>query len=150
VIDSREVVKTEQHIDGDFMPNYSETKRENVVVTINNVIQPSKQENNFMTEPSQQKDNSKSEAQVRLSFAFRNGMFYLFVFVVVFCLIAFFGGSLPFHYLALAIIGTAIFIVLIGVLQLRQDNRLSEKSFVDLTKMVLEQLPLIGNIIKQF
>ena len=77
-------------------------------------------------------------------------MFYLFVFVVVFCLIAFFGGSLPFHYLALAIIGTAIFIVLIGVLQLRQDDRLSEKYFVDLTKMVLEQLPLIGNIIKQF
>ncbi len=150
VIDSREVVKAEQHIGGDFMPNYSETKRENVVVTINNVIQPSKQENNFMTEPSQQKDNSKSEAQVTLPFAFRNGMFYLFVFVVVFCLIAFFGGSLPFHYLALAIIGTAIFIVLIGVLQLRQDNRLSEKSFVDLTKMVLEQLPLIGNIIKQF
>ncbi|MBC1239955.1 COR domain-containing protein [Nostoc sp. 2RC] len=150
VIDSREVVKAEQHIGGDFMPNYSETKRENVVVTINNVIQPSKQENNFMTEPSQQKDNSKSEAQVTLPFAFRNGMFYLFVFVVVFCLIAFFGGSLQFHYLALAIIGTAIFIVLIGVLQLRQDNRLSEKSFVDLTKMVLEQLPLIGNIIKQF
>lgn len=74
-------------------------------------------------------------------------MFYLFI--VVFCLIAFFGGSLPFHYLALTI-GTAIFIVLIGVLQFCQDNRLSEKSFVDLTKMVLEQLPLIGNIIKQF
>ncbi|MEH2314132.1 MAG: hypothetical protein V7K35_22630 [Nostoc sp.] len=53
-------------------------------------------------------------------------------------------------YLALTIIGTAIFIVLIGVLQLRQDDRLSEKFFVDLTKMVLEQLPLISNIIKQF
>ncbi|MEH1863713.1 MAG: COR domain-containing protein [Nostoc sp.] len=105
--------------------------------------------NNFMSNQSPQEEKPKSE-DVKLPFAFRNGMFYLFVFVVVFCLIAFFGGSLPFHYLALAIIGTAIFIVLIGVLQLRQDNRLSEKSFVDLTKMVLEQLPLISNIIKQF
>ncbi|BAY02038.1 hypothetical protein ACOWPH_21805 [Anabaena sp. PCC 7938] len=49
-------------------------------------------------------------------------------------MIATFGGLLPFHYLALAIIGKAIFIVLIGVLQLRQDNRLSEKSFVELVK----------------
>ncbi|QHG18652.1 COR domain-containing protein [Nostoc sp. ATCC 53789] len=106
-------------------------------------------ENNLMSNQSPQEEKPKSE-DIKLPFAFRNGMFYLFVFVVVFCLIAFFGGSLPFHYLALAIIGTAIFIVLIGVLQLRQDNRLSEKSFVDLTKMVLEQLPLISNIIKQF
>ncbi|MEH2068160.1 MAG: COR domain-containing protein [Nostoc sp.] len=105
--------------------------------------------NNLMSNQSQQEEHSKPE-DIKLPFAFRNGMFYLFVFVVVFCLIAFFGGSLPFHYLALTIISTAIFIVLIGVLQLRQDNRLSEKSFVDLTKMVLEQLPLIGNILKQF
>ncbi|MEH1771810.1 COR domain-containing protein [Nostoc sp.] len=150
VMNRRELLKAEQQMGGDFLLNPSETIRENIVVTINNVIQPSKQENNFMTEPSKQEDNSKSAVPVTLSFAFRNGMFYLFVFVVVFCLIAFFGGSLPFHYLALTIIGTAIFIVLIGVLQLRQDDRLSEKSFVDLTKMVLEQLPLISNIIKQF
>ncbi|HYX18547.1 MAG TPA: COR domain-containing protein [Nostoc sp.] len=148
VMDRRELVKAEQQTSGDFLPNPSVTIGGNVGTV--NVIQPLKQENNFMIEPSKQEDNSKPEVQVTLPFAFRNGMFYLFVFVVVFCLIAFFGGSLPFHYLALAIIGTAIFIVLIGVLQLRQDNRLSEKSFVDLTKMVLEQLPLISNIIKQF
>ncbi|MEI1373736.1 COR domain-containing protein [Nostoc sp.] len=148
VMGRSESLKAEEQMGGDFLPNSSVTIEGNIGTI--NVIQPSKQENNFMTEPSKQEENSKPEVQVTLPFAFRNGMFYLFVFVVVFCLIAFFGGSLPFHYLALTIIGTAIFIVLIGVLQLRQDNRLSEKSFVDLTKMVLEQLPLIGNIIKQF
>jgi len=148
VMDRKELLKAEQQMDNEFLPNSSVTIGGNVGTI--NVIQPSKQKVNVMTEPSKQEDNSKPEVQVTLPFAFRNGMFYLFVFVVVFCLIAFFGGSLPFHYLALAIIGTAIFIVLIGVLQLRQDNRLSEKSFVDLTKMVLEQLPLISNIIKQF
>ncbi|MCW5312506.1 GTPase [Nostoc sp. KVJ3] len=136
VMDRKELLKAEQQMDNEFLPNSSVTIGGNVGTI--NVIQPSNQENNFMTEPSKQEDNSKPEVQVTLPFAFRNGMFYLFVFVVVFCLIAFFGGSLPFHYLALTIIGTAIFIVLIGVLQLRQDNRLSEKSFVDLTKMVLE------------
>ncbi|BBD61760.1 Miro domain protein [Nostoc sp. HK-01] len=92
----------------------------------------------------------KEEAQVTLPWAFRNGMFYLFVFVVVFTFIAALGGLLPFHYLALSIIGTAIFIILIGVLQLRQDERLSEKGFVDLTVRVIKQFPLIGNLIESF
>ncbi|MBD2451624.1 leucine-rich repeat domain-containing protein [Nostoc sp. FACHB-152] len=100
------------------------------------VIQNSIEGNNIMTEPQKPEDSSKSEVQVTLPWAFRNGMFYSFVFVIVFTTIGALGGLLPFHYLALTIIGTAIFIILIGVLQLRQDDRLSEKSFVDLTKMV--------------
>ncbi|MFS0517270.1 COR domain-containing protein [Nostoc sp. UIC 10607] len=58
VMNRRELVKAERHIDNDILPNPSEIRRENVVVTVNNVIQPSKQENNFMTEPSKQEDNS--------------------------------------------------------------------------------------------
>ncbi|MDP5338250.1 MAG: leucine-rich repeat domain-containing protein [Nodularia sp. (in: cyanobacteria)] len=107
------------------------------------------QGNNEMTQNSNNEEKPQPVEQVKLPFAFRNGMFYLFVFVIVFSMIAFFGGSLPLPYLALTIIGTAIFIVLIGVLQLRQDDRLSETNTVDLIKMVLEQLPLIGNLIKQ-
>ncbi|MEH2025693.1 COR domain-containing protein [Nostoc sp.] len=150
VMDRRELLKAEQQKSGDFLPNTFERRRENVVVTINNVIQSSKQENNFMTEPSKQEDNSKPEVQVTLSWAYRNGMFYLLVFAIVFNTVGIFAGILPIYSLALVIIGTVLFIVIIGVLQLRGDDRLSEKSFVDLIKMVLEQLPLIGNIIKQF
>ncbi|WP_442948803.1 hypothetical protein [Nostoc sp.] len=150
VMDRRELLKAEQQKSGDFLPNTSETRRENVVVTINNVIQPSKQENNFMTEPSKQEENSKPEVQVTLPWAYRNGMFYLLVFAIVFNTVGIFAGILPIYSLALVIIGTVLFIVIIGVLQLRGDDRLSEKSFVDLIKMVLQQLPLIGNIIKQF
>ena len=40
-----------------------------------------------------------------------------------------------------------IFVPLIGALQLRQDDRLSEKSFLDLIKLVLKQLPFIGRAI---
>ncbi|QLE51405.1 GTPase [Nostoc sp. C057] len=61
VMDRRELLKAEQHIDNDILPNPSEIRRENVVVTVNNVIQPSKQENNFMTEPFKQEDNFQPE-----------------------------------------------------------------------------------------
>ncbi|WP_187308183.1 COR domain-containing protein, partial [Nostoc cycadae] len=113
------------------------------------VIQHSTEGNNIMTDPSEKPEEpSKSEVQVTLPWAFRNGMFYLFVCVVVFTLIGTLGGFLPFHYLALTIIGTAIFIILIGVLQLRQDDRLSEENFVELTVRVIKQFPLIGNLIE--
>ncbi|WP_427161231.1 COR domain-containing protein [Aliinostoc sp. HNIBRCY26] len=108
------------------------------------------QGNNIMNQPPNNEEKSQLQKEVELPFAFRNGLFYLYVFIVVFCSIAFFGGKLEFHYLVLTILGTAIFIILIGVLQLRQDDRLSEKSFVELIKMVLKQFPLIGNLIDIF
>ncbi|PHM06637.1 GTPase [Nostoc sp. 'Peltigera malacea cyanobiont' DB3992] len=61
VMDRKELLKVEPHIDDDILSNSSDIRRENVVVTINNVIQPSKQENNFMTEPFKQEDNSQPE-----------------------------------------------------------------------------------------
>ncbi len=96
------------------------------------------------------KNHPKPEPNVTLPFAFRNGLFYLFLFVIIFYSVAIFAGILPLYSLAFVIISTVIIIALIGALQLRQDNRLSEKSFIELMKMVLEQLPLIGNLMKQF
>ncbi|MEH2421178.1 MAG: hypothetical protein V7K48_09700 [Nostoc sp.] len=43
VMDRRELLKVEQQIGGNFLLNSSETRKENIVVTVNNVIQPSKQ-----------------------------------------------------------------------------------------------------------
>ncbi|WP_375466505.1 hypothetical protein [uncultured Nostoc sp.] len=147
VMDRRELLKVEQQKSGDFLPNSSVTIEGNVGTV--NLIQSSKQENNFMTEPSKQEENPKPEVQLTLPWAYRNGMFYLLTFAIVFNTVGIFAGILPIYSLALVIIGTTLFRIIIGVLQLRQDDRLSKKSFVDLLKMVLEQLPLIGNIIKQ-
>ncbi|MEH2302830.1 MAG: hypothetical protein V7K88_28610 [Nostoc sp.] len=147
VIGRRELLKVEQQMSGNSLPNYSVTIGGNVRKVI---IQPSNPDNNSMTKPYKQEETSKSEYQVTLPWAYRNGMFYLLVFAIVFNTVGIFAGILPIYSLALVIIGTVLFIVIIGVLQLRGDDRLSEKSFVVLTKMVLEQLPLIGNIIKQF
>ncbi|MBD2457805.1 leucine-rich repeat domain-containing protein [Nostoc sp. FACHB-87] len=142
VMDRRELEKDKSR---DFMYPSSFTFAGNIERV---VIQHSTEGNNNMTEPQKPDESSKSEVQVTLPWAFRNGMFYLFVFVVVFTFIAALGGFLPFHYLALSIIGTAIFIILIGVLQLRQDDRLSEENFVELTVRVIKQFPLIGNLIE--
>ena len=98
-----------------------------------------------MTKP----EEPKKPEEVKLPSAYRNGMFYLFVFVVVFCLIALFGGKLELPYLVLTIVSTALFLVIIGALQLKNDERFSDDSFLELMKLVIEQLPLIGNVVKQ-
>ncbi|HLP92323.1 MAG TPA: leucine-rich repeat protein [Nostocaceae cyanobacterium] len=120
-------------------------------VNINqNISQSSKQETIIMTEPSKPEETSKQEVQVTLPWAYRNGLFYLLLFSIVFNTIGIFAGLLPIYSLIITIIGSVILILLIGVLQLRQDDRLSEKSFVELVKMVLKQLPLLGNLLESF
>ncbi|MBD2598610.1 leucine-rich repeat domain-containing protein [Nostoc spongiaeforme FACHB-130] len=148
IMERSNFLKTTNHKSNDLLANASVTIEGNIGVF--NIIHSLNKKNKIMSKPPKSSGESDQEVQVILPFAFRNGMFYLFIFVVVFCLIAFFGSVLPFHYLVLAIIGTAIFIILIGVLQLRQDDRLKEKNFIELIKLVIEQLPLFGNLIKQF
>jgi hypothetical protein len=43
--------------------------------------------------------------------------------------------------------GGLLFLTVIGALQLTQDERLSQKSFLALMKMVLEQLPIIQRFV---
>jgi internalin A len=77
-----------------------------------------------------------------------NGSFYLVVFVVVVGGIGYLAGNLGIEKLVAVIVAGILFIPLIGVLQLRQDDRLSEQGFIELIKLVIAQLPLIGNFFK--
>ena len=87
--------------------------------------------------------------QPKVKLPWLSGMFYLLMFEVVFISIAIFAGKLPIYSLILVVIATILIIVLIGVLQLRQDERLSDESTVELIKMVFEQLPVISNLIEK-
>lgn len=129
----------------DYLPLSSVTINFNPIIS-----QVSKQEIITMTEPSKPEETSKQEVQVTLPWAYRNGSFYLLLFSIVFNTIGIFAGLLPIYSLIITIIGSVILILLIGVLQLRQDDRLSEKSFVELVKMVLKQIPLLGNLLESF
>jgi internalin A len=93
-------------------------------------------------------NNMQTQANnIRSSWA--NGLFYLFVFVVVISTLGFLARKVGFHVLALIIIAGIVFVPLIGALQLRQDQRLSEKSFIELMKMVIRQIPLISDFAKK-
>jgi hypothetical protein len=99
----------------------------------------SEQGNNTMIE------KSPDPQPVKVKSAWANGSFYLFVFVVVIAGIGFLGKQLDFIVLCVVVIAGVLFIPLIGALQLKQDDRLKDESFVALMKMVIGSLPLIGN-----
>jgi internalin A len=83
-------------------------------------------------------------AASRPTSAWANGSFYIFLFVVVFAVLGFAAQALPLYALALIIIAGILLIPLIGALQLRQDRTLSDKSFMELIRIVIGQLPLLS------
>lgn len=80
--------------------------------------------------------------------AWANGLFYLFVFVVVAGVVAWIAGSLDPLALGIVVIAGLIAVPLIGALQLSMDKRLNQKTFLELMRLVIRQLPLIGGLVK--
>lgn len=95
------------------------------------------------------KKEIKKDPPIRNKSAWANGSFYLFTFLVIIVSLGVLAKSVPFYTLALIIIAGVLFIPIIGALQLRQDNRLREKTFMELIRLVINQLPLIGSIAKK-
>ena len=87
------------------------------------------------------------DQQIKVKSAWANGSFYLFVFVVVVAGIGFLGNQLSFPALCVVVVGGVLFVPIIGALQLRQDDRLQEENFLELMKLTIGQLPLIGNML---
>lgn len=90
-------------------------------------------------------ENDKGSVAVRSAWA--NGSFYLFTFAVVIVGLGVLARAVPAYALAAILTAGVIFVPLIGALQLKQDGRLSEKGFLELMKMVVGQLPLIGKLL---
>jgi hypothetical protein len=86
----------------------------------------------------------RSEDVTGITSAWANGLFYLLVFVIIFGVLGYFAQALPLYTMALIILGGILLIPLVGAFQLRQDRRLAERSFMDLIKLVIGQLPLLS------
>jgi internalin A len=84
---------------------------------------------------------------IKVKSAWANGSFYLFVFVVVVAGIGFLGKQLSFPVLCVVVIGGILFVPIIGAFQLKQDDNLQEETFLELMKLTIGQLPLIGNML---
>jgi internalin A len=82
----------------------------------------------------------------RVRSAWANGSFYVFTFAVVIAGLAVLARTVSPYVLGGLLIAGLIFVPLIGVLQLKQDDRVSEKGFLELMKMVIGQLPLVGKM----
>lgn len=72
-----------------------------------------------------------------------SGSFYLLALVALLSVLLVAGAVLPIWVIPLVIIGGLVGVSAVGALQLRQDERLSEKGFVELMRMTLAKLPLL-------
>ena len=72
-----------------------------------------------------------------------SGLFYLIGAVVLLTLIAVIATRLPWYVLPVVIIGSLLVLVVVGALQLRQDQRLSQKNFLTLMIESFKRLPLL-------
>jgi len=87
------------------------------------------------------------DKQIQVKSAWANGSFYLFVFVVVVAGIGFLGNQLSFPVFCVLVIAGVLLVPIIGALQLKQDERVQDETFLELMKMAIAQLPLIGNML---
>lgn len=72
-----------------------------------------------------------------------SGSFYLFVCVVVIAGIAVISKFVHWSLIPIILIGGILLIFLIGIFQLKNDDRISDKSFVSLIKETFKRLPLL-------
>jgi Flp pilus assembly protein TadB len=72
-----------------------------------------------------------------------SGSFYLLALVAILALLLVAGAVLPVWALPVVVIGGLLGVAVIGALQLRQDERLSQKNFMELMVMTLARLPLL-------
>jgi Leucine-rich repeat (LRR) protein len=129
-----DVIDRRQYVDGPKKGSSSVVFQGTVEKVI---IQQTEKGSNVMRE---------SDETKKIRSAWANGSFYLFTFAVVIAGLGVLARTVPPYALGGILIAAIIFVPVIGALQLRQDDRLSEKSFLDLMKMVIGQLPLIGKL----
>lgn len=75
-----------------------------------------------------------------------SGSFYLFVAIIIIVLIAILSQNISWYILPIIIIGGILIIGIVGALQLKNDDKLSDKSFVELMTETFKSLPLLNKI----
>lgn len=73
-----------------------------------------------------------------------SGSFYLVSAIVLLSLLAGIVNVIPLWTFPIIILGGLIILVIIGLLQLKNDDRISDKSFTSLIKETFKQLPLLN------
>lgn len=75
-----------------------------------------------------------------------SGLFYLFLAIIPLVTISTIAQFIDWYILPIVIIGAILIIGIVGAFQLKNDDKLSEKSFVELMKATYKSLPLLKSI----
>ena len=105
------------------------------------IVQQPEKDRNTVIENSPKTDAPQS--------AWVNGSFYLFAFLLIVVFLAALVKWVPWYALPGVTIVAILIMVLIGVLELRRDNLLSEKGFLEVVRMVFAKLPLIERFFRK-
>jgi hypothetical protein len=70
-----------------------------------------------------------------------SGSFYLVAILAILSVLLAAGAILPWWVVPLVVVGGVVGVALVGALQLRQDARLSQESFLRLMSVALSHLP---------
>jgi hypothetical protein len=76
----------------------------------------------------------------------KSGSFYLVGFVLILCVVGFIAIKLPWYLVGMVIIGSVLAISIVGALQLRHDDLLSEENFLQLMIETFKALPLLNKM----
>jgi small GTP-binding protein len=150
--DDRQILREKEWQNANNGKNVIEFKPQITVQPQFTIQQQQQQQGGTMDNQQQQSNSDNSQQQQQSSRPLRpksswaNGSFYLFLFVVVIGGIGYLAGTLKLLNLIAVIVAGIVFIPLVGALQLRQDDRLSEQNFMELLKLVVAQLPIISKI----
>jgi len=86
---------------------------------------------------------SKRSVATKRNNAWINGSFYLAAIAILAALFAWIGNQVPWYVFPIVLIGAILAVGLIGALQLRNDDRLTQKSFMELVIETYKRLPLL-------
>lgn len=88
-------------------------------------------------------DDAARRKAARLRSPWFSGLFYLMVVVVIISLLLVVGRLAPWWAFPLVVLGAVLLVSVVGALQMRQDDRLTELGFLKLMGDVLRRLPLV-------
>lgn len=101
----------------------------------------------YKAELLEQLDDSDAKLKIavakELKSPWASGLFYLVVGTVVLATLSVVANVISAWLLPLIIIGGVVFVSIIGALQLRQDDRMTEKGFLELMRLSVGALPLL-------
>jgi hypothetical protein len=90
----------------------------------------------------------KKRPEMKKNNPWLSGSFYLIASIIVISILGVLSNTVAWYLLPIVLIAGILIVGLVGILQLRNDDRISDKSFTSLIKETYRRLPLLNQIKK--